>query len=75
MKEFHMGIAVTKVMDFKLEANSKEEAEAKFKELSAKGELSTLDHQVLDTNYDVLGMLEGPLPITPSVDESVALVH
>lgn len=64
--EFHFGICVTKVLDFKVEAENREEAEQKFGELSKEGKLNTLPQAQLDMHVEVLGMIEGPLPTPPS---------
>ena len=66
-KEFHFGIQVTQVVDVKIMADSAEQAQEKFMAASnAEGGLKQYPQAILDKGFDVLGMIEGPLPTPPS---------
>ena len=66
-KEFHFGIHVTQIVDMKVMAESAEEAQEKFVAASGiEGGLKEFPQTILEKNYELLGMIEGPLPTPPS---------
>ena len=69
MKEFHFGLCMTTVVDVQIAAETEEAAHKIFEDASGNPELmEALPKAVLDKHYEVLGMIEGPLPIAPVED-------
>lgn len=67
MKEFHFGLCMTTVVDIRIDAETADEAQEKFAAASAdKDAMTALPKAILDKHYEVLGMIEGPLPTPPS---------
>lgn len=60
--EYHFGVCTTSVLDFRIDADTDEEAQEKFREHAAAGTLFGLPKVELERNIEVLGMVEGPLP-------------
>ena len=66
-KEFHFGIQVTQIVDAKIMADNAEQAQELFMAASnAEGGLRQYPQAILEKGFDVLGMIEGPLPTPPS---------
>ena len=66
-KEFHFGVQVVQIVDVKIMADNAEEAQGLF--MAASNEpsgLSQFPQAILEKNFEVLGMIEGPLPTPPS---------
>ena len=66
-KEFHFGIQVTQIVDVKIMADSAEQAQELFMAASnEEGGLKQYPQAILERGFEVLGMIEGPLPTPPS---------
>lgn len=66
-KEFHFGIQSTQIVDVKIMAESAEQAQEIFMNASnEEGGLQKFPQAILEKGYDLLGMIEGPLPVPPS---------
>jgi hypothetical protein len=66
--EFHFGLCMTTVVDIRIDAESAEEAQEKFAAASADEEaMKALPKAILDKQYEVLGMIEGPMPTPPGL--------
>ena len=66
-KEFHFGIQVTQIVDVKIMADSAEQAQELFMAASnEEGGLKQYPQAILERGFEVLGMIEGPLPVPPS---------
>ena len=63
LKEFHFGIEAVQTVDVKIMAADAEEAQALFMAASeTKDGMAAYSRTVLARTYQVLGMVEGPLP-------------
>ena len=65
-KEFHFGIHVTQIVDVKIMADNAEQAQELFMAASnAEGGLRQYPQTIIEREFEVLGMIEGPLPAPP----------
>lgn len=66
-KEFHFGVQATQIVDVKIMAANAEEAQELFMKASeAPKGLNAYPQAILEKDYELLGMIEGPLPTPPS---------
>lgn len=75
MKEFHYGLCVTTIIDIRIDAESAEAADEVFRAAAGSKEvMEGLPKTIIDKQYEVLGMNEGPLQ--PSIPDPVSnVVH
>lgn len=65
-QEFNFGIEVKQVVNVRIYADTQEEAVKLFEEND--GQYKEYEQTVLSSNFQVLGMIEGPLPTPPQVE-------